>query len=195
MSIKFNNFKKEIIELESNKDFTTQEKKIREYITAIEENEQHLSEAYYWLARVLYNLDTKANYNQIVENVEKSIKYCGQVENEIKVKAYWLLARTYSKIDNLKESNVLDLYKKCEEYYRQQGDKSKLLADVLNNIANITKDVDKIKEAIEVYEKLYDLKEVEKHEVDEVYDSACKIFKYNSMYDDADQYYSKITTI
>lgn len=192
---KYDSFRKEIIELESNKDFIEQEKKIREYINTIENNDQYLAEAYYWLARVLFKLDTKANYNQIVESAQKSIQFCGQVDNEIKIKSYWLLSRTYSKVDILKENNMLDLYKKCETYYRQQNNKSKLLADVLNNIANITKDVDKIKESLDIYERLYESKVVGKKDIDEVYDSAYKIFKYNAIYDYADLYFSKITTL
>lgn len=196
--------RKEIRELDKIKEYIYEEQKINEYIkivqkNKIENNREDLWFGYYAMARVLFKTKPINYYKKIIENIQKSIKYCGVAECNNKSKSYWLLARTYREcFGECKNKKSLQLYSRCEFYYRSINNRTPeiniLLADILNNIVYITKDIDTLKESLDIYESLYKSSDVEKDEIDVIYETAYIIYSHHDMKLHANYYLNKITT-
>lgn len=196
--------RKEIREIDRKKEYFLEEQKINDYIKQVQKNKydnnrEDLWFGYYALARVLFKTKPINYYKKIVENIQKSIKYCGVSECDNKSKSYWLLARTYREcFGSCKNDKSLLLYKRCEFYYRSIKNSTPeinmLLADLLNNIVYITKDINTLLESLEIYEELYKQSEVEKEDIDVIYETAYLTYEYHNMKLHSNYYLNKITT-
>lgn len=200
----FSDYEYEIREVELLGDYVQQEKKAKEFLSILYENryrypeltKEYLGFAHYALARAMYKTTPRNHYKYIIENIEKSLQYTEGIISESVSKSCWLLAVTYKKVYGSEKSfECVKLFKRATIYYRTKNKDShkKCLADLLNNISNITHGIDEMKESIKIYEDLYKRKKVSKFELDDIYESAYYNFRYNNLVFQSNCYKLKIT--